>query len=497
VALGTIALAAAVLGASASRAAVAAPAQQAMTCRWQNIGTAASELFQGALAMDTDQNIAYWYGGAGTDLESSDKVEAIDLSAANLSATARPVSAGGALAVVGAAGAYRAKGAKADGSAVYFFGGLKDGNNGLAINNVQRLVTKTGRWEQVTVPTGALVARAFAMAAYDPDHDVLWVFGGVSSCQLQDVLQGQACQARPLAIQYLTFDPMTGEPREWKSLGTDITNFGGVADYDSTKKRVILHGGTRDIKNGQSVLQALDLADPDPSKAKLAPLTATGNTPSLYFHGGAYDASHNWLVVYGGVKQNYFQSNEATDNVTMALDLGAMPNPTWRNLSPSSNPSDRVAGGLVYDPKHMAVVQTQGRQKITFTNDTPPMPAPRVQRSIQALTCTASTVPTETPVRATPTQGGPTLTPRPTSTPGPTAGPPIGKLCPGLDAKAPAAVIADALANPDKVNGWGQRCRPGLPPSAWNTPRTYLSLRDTGKPYHPLFNGLQYKCGCP
>jgi len=56
--------------------------------------------------------------------------------------------------------------------------------------------------------------------------------------------------------------------------------------------------------------------------------------------------------------------------------------------------------------------------------------------------------------------------------------------------------IADALANPAKVAGWGQPCNPSLPPGPMNPPRTTLGLKVPGKPYHPLYNGLQYTCGC-
>ena len=57
--------------------------------------------------------------------------------------------------------------------------------------------------------------------------------------------------------------------------------------------------------------------------------------------------------------------------------------------------------------------------------------------------------------------------------------------------------IADALANPDRVGGWGQRCNPGQPASPTNQLRTWLSLQQVSKPYHPLFTSLVYKCGCP
>lgn len=79
------AIAALALGSSAPRLSMAAPAQQALTCKWQNIDSSRSESLHGALAMDTDENIAYWYGGANSDLSTSNKLEATDLSGSNLS----------------------------------------------------------------------------------------------------------------------------------------------------------------------------------------------------------------------------------------------------------------------------------------------------------------------------------------------------------------------------------------------------------------------------
>ncbi len=65
-----------------------------------------------------------------------------------------------------------------------------------------------------------------------------------------------------------------------------------------------------------------------------------------------------------------------------------------------------------------------------------------------------------------------------------------------LEKYVPQQVINDALANPSSVQGYGARCYPSQPPSPYNLTRHYLSLRRP-VPYHPLFNGLIYKCGCP
>lgn len=74
---------------------------------------------------------------------------------------------------------------------------------------------------------------------------------------------------------------------------------------------------------------------------------------------------------------------------------------------------------------------------------------------------------------------------------------PAPKVCPFLHHAVPSAVIADALAQPDKVYGWNKRANPNALPSPYNTPRTWLSLRTPGARYHPLYNGLLFVSGCP
>jgi hypothetical protein len=61
----------------------------------------------------------------------------------------------------------------------------------------------------------------------------------------------------------------------------------------------------------------------------------------------------------------------------------------------------------------------------------------------------------------------------------------------------PQAVINFALTNNAQIGGWGQLCFPSRPPSPFNGFREYLTLRNISKPYHPLYNGVVYRCGCP
>lgn len=89
----------------------------------------------------------------------------------------------------------------------------------------------------------------------------------------------------------------------------------------------------------------------------------------------------------------------------------------------------------------------------------------------------------------------------PTPTPGavPTA-PPTGgqpQVCDFLRSRVPAAVITDAVTNKDRVMGWGQLCNPNRPEGPGNGGRAQLSLLNPGAPFHPTFNSVVYKCGCP
>jgi Tol biopolymer transport system component len=93
---------------------------------------------------------------------------------------------------------------------------------------------------------------------------------------------------------------------------------------------------------------------------------------------------------------------------------------------------------------------------------------------------------------ATPT-ATPDTQPSPSPVPTPSTGP---RVCPQVIGRVPPAVLADALAQPDRVQGWGQPANPGRPPGPDNPLRTWLTLLDLGKPYGPA-NGVLWRAGCP
>lgn len=69
--------------------------------------------------------------------------------------------------------------------------------------------------------------------------------------------------------------------------------------------------------------------------------------------------------------------------------------------------------------------------------------------------------------------------------------------CPQLTGVVPDPVIAAALADPSKVQGWGQLQNPALGPGPNNPYLSRLGLQNPSAPYNPTFNSVIFKSGCP
>jgi len=85
-------------------------------------------------------------------------------------------------------------------------------------------------------------------------------------------------------------------------------------------------------------------------------------------------------------------------------------------------------------------------------------------------------------------------TPAPTSAATPHSHPTC--TCRAARRALPAAVLANALANPSSYAGWGERVNPNLPPSSANPLRACLDLQNPGTPFHALFNGPVWRGSC-
>ncbi len=105
---------------------------------------------------------------------------------------------------------------------------------------------------------------------------------------------------------------------------------------------------------------------------------------------------------------------------------------------------------------------------------------------------TATAVPTALPPVETPTAPPTVLPPVPTAT-----APAVGNVCPQILRRVPRQAIDAAVANPRAVRGYNQPRDMGKPLGPYNPPRLWLSIMAYSKPYHPFFNSLEYKVGCP
>jgi hypothetical protein len=445
--------------------------------------------------MDTENNHLYVYGGLDQAQETLDTVQRIDLSGSSIQPAPHTIVTGvAAQKRFGAAGTFRGTAGKAD---VLFIGGADDVQTGTGTDDVQVFDTKGKSWSTLTT-SGAFEDRLFHAAAYDPVHDVVWVTGGIARCGLDDIANNR-CTARTFPTKYLAFDDAAGTST-WSVLSGAGPNqvYGHTMVYDPSGKRMIVVGGSRDGRQGSNNVWVLDLSDADVAKASWSSVTAGGATlPRIALHGAAYDAARDWVVVYGGVTSNFNVPSENTNTAAYALDMTQSP-PVWVNLGASLQA--RVGPAMAYAPLHQSVVLTGGRRQAQAS------PPQDVLRSSHALSCADQPTPQPTPTQpATAIPSPPTALPSPV-TPMPSATPPT-QPTPGGEVqvcsfitrfgRVPPAVIAAALANPNSVYGYNLGCNPNTPPNLLNRPRRYLSIHDTARPWHPLYNSLEMKCGCP
>jgi len=401
VALAVPALAVVAVGVGLAVDSAGAAPQQTIACAWERVATNSRPAIHFATAYDNERQAMYVYGGVDGSFQPINTLQAADLSGTTPRTSWGNVAAASALRVVGAAGAYRPGGAVPAAGALYFFGGMTDTGTGNAVNDVQRYVPESRAWQRNFVDNRLdFRARVFPAAAYDPLHDVIWVVGGTTRCSLTDVLAGQPCNATSLPTQYLGWDPASGAAVTHTLPGGDQQVFGASLVFDAPRQRLLLFGGTRNIQRSEGTVRALDLSDPDPAKAAWSTLETQGQGPAVYFHGGAFLADRDWMVVYGGTRQNFLQQNEANEQTTYGLDLSTTP-ATWVDLKPAGSPGARVAGGMEYAATHRVALLVLGRDRYVPADP----PSARVQVTTFALTCTAAG-PTPPPATATSTATG-------------------------------------------------------------------------------------------
>lgn len=387
---------------------LAGPAQQGgdLSCTWTTAGTPSSELFDSGAGYDPARNRMYVYGGLDGRFAASNRFEELTMTGQPGAPTVshRLVNTS-ARDLFGPACAFRDRGADSPDSALYCISGNDDPDDDDMSTAVQRYTPSTGAWEASVPASGSFLGRWGAAAAYDPEHDVIIVVGGVTSCKLTEIIAGEGCQARPIATNVLSF----AGGLKWSALPGNESIFDHSMVYDSVARRMLIVGGTTNGRDGASYLKQIDLSGPDLLTARVTVLAASGTGPAALGAAAAFDAGVNALVTYGGVTRNYLQSSEASENKTMLLDLSVEP-PRWVNLA-GVTLQDRIHGAMAYDSLQRATLFTLGRK--TVGQD--PM-RPAMIRVTNALSCErAGGTPSPTPLTMTPP--APTDPPSATHTP--------------------------------------------------------------------------------
>jgi hypothetical protein len=324
-------------------------------------------------------------------------------------------------------------------------------------------------WSELTAQGGP-AGLALHGAAYDAKRNWLVVYGGAT----RNVFAPgeEVANSKTYAL-----DLGSGAPT-WTDLGATFgERVGGVMAYDPKHEVPVYHAGRRRAKSGDTSDAFRDShalvceGEPGPTQTPGGPTNTT------------VPPTATWT------------SSPVPPTVTPTT----VP-PTETPTTPP--PATTVAPTETTPPPATTVVPTETTPPPATTvvpTETTPPPATTVVPSDTPTTAPPATtvVPSDTPTTPPPaTTEVPTNTPSiPSGSPTPTLA--VGRVCEYILDRVPAQVINSAVTNPDTVAGWKQLCDPNKPASRFNYPRSWLSIQHVGQPYHPLYNSLAWKCGCP
>lgn len=447
-----------------------AAAQPAETFAWRTLGTLPLNLYHRAAAFDEAGKVLVLYGGLDLDNAARANVDVVDLSDPGLDkAVLRPnVRPSGPIAALfGSSAVARSAGGRRQ---IVVTGGASAVGDPFDLIQVYDLTTET--WVNVR-PTGRFDRRVFHASAYDPGSDVVIVHGGSERCELFPPAGAATCEDPYATTQFLVFDPTTGNPT-WENGPSGPRVYGHSMAWDPQGRRALLYGGTYDGIRGNDEVWQLEMAGGrDMAQWKRVDVAAGAAPDGRAFHAAAFDTTRRLMVVYGGATRTIYRTGEVVaTQETWALDVSASP-AAWRSLGAPAG--DRIGAAMAFAPGHRSAVMYGGRGRLRAGRQT-------VASDVLALVGGVAPTPTRTP------------TPRPTATPLVPLDP---QACTFVTGRVPSAAIADALANPRRVSGYGEPANPSIPPGPNNPPKQYLTLLNPGVPWHPLSNSLVYKAGCP
>jgi hypothetical protein len=242
------------------------------------------------------------------------------------------------------------------------------------------------RWLQMS-PDEHPGARSKQAMAYDPARNTVVLFGG---------WDGKA----------VFNDTWEWDGAEWKNIKPEhqpTARCCHAMAYDENLDKVILYGGWDNTKsifyNDVWTWDGVDWEEMDstglplmsghtmaefPEQDEVVSISSTRSVNTWVFRQGkwmdlginpiptrsegrsAYDASNQWIVYFGGIKDGEFQ------NDTWIFD-----GTNWHLLSLTSSPSGRFGHVMFYDPTREAVILFGGIDSSTYYNDTWALRLPR------------------------------------------------------------------------------------------------------------------------
>jgi hypothetical protein len=173
------------------------------------------------------------------------------------------------------------------------------------LNNANGLGTGTRKWRQLA-PTGTNPpGRAYAVSVYNSAANQLVVYGGFDSTTLPDLWVLSDANGTKKTSSWSPVSPAGTPPP---------ARYGAVSGYDSTDDIMIINGGysTAGILGDTWVLQNATGAAGTPTWASL---TTSHAGPQIYFHSGIYDPASNELVVFAGISERSPNPLLADDHV--------------------------------------------------------------------------------------------------------------------------------------------------------------------------------------
>jgi hypothetical protein len=257
--------------------------------------------------------------------------------------------------------------------------------------------------------------------------------------------------------------------------------------------------GTRMLVGSYHGMSVYDISDPTHPRA-------VGSLP-LWFDrvvAVAGTADRAYLAIRSSVPGDQ-------DNLAV-VDIVEPTNPAF-----AARLSSRYAPtSLALSPRHLYAGGFEGIQ--AFATDGPGLPAPVARRPLPGwaraialhdghavvadddaglfvLHTGDPDLPVIVPPTPAPASPVPTVPATPMAPPAPE--PAVDCICRGVLRQVPPAVVADAVANPDRVRGWRLPLNPNTPVGPGNPLRTCLALARPSVPYHPVWNTVTWKVGCP